>query len=121
MSRRVPGITDADRAAIWAVLGDLRESSGILDGSVEAFRRAADLTPDPVARAGLLARRAAVQDRAGNPVAALRLITRTRRLLASASGPAAARVLVDLDTLVASIRLGQERNHDARMWALRVG
>ena len=112
VSRRVPGITDADRAELWATLGELRESSGILDGSDDAFRRAASLTPDPVARAEFLARRAEVQDRAGAPVAALRLVTRSRRLLDSVPGPESQGALVRLDTLVASIRLGQERNHE---------
>ena len=119
VSRRVPGITDVDRAELWATLGDLRESSGILDGSDDAFRRAASLTPNPVARAEFLARRAEVQDRAGAPVAALRLVARSRRLLDSVPGPESQGALVRLDTLVASIRLGQGRNHDARRWALR--
>ena len=65
VSRRVPGVTDADRAAIWAIVGELRELAGVLDGSIDAFRRAEALTPDRVGRAELIARRARVHERAG--------------------------------------------------------
>jgi class 3 adenylate cyclase/tetratricopeptide (TPR) repeat protein len=109
VSRRIPEVTDADRAGLWAVLGDLRESAGVLDGAEEAFRRAVALTHDPLPRAHLLSRRAEVLDRSGSPVQALRLIGRARHLLEASADEGSARALVRLQALVASIRLGQAR------------
>ncbi len=34
----------------WSILGELRNLAGVLDGSVDAYRRAAALTADPVTR-----------------------------------------------------------------------
>ena len=65
VSRRVPGVTDAERSHMWTILGELRELAGVLGGSVEAYRRAAVLAPDPVAKAAILAKRASVHQRAG--------------------------------------------------------
>ena len=107
VSRRVPGVADADRAALWATLGDLRELSGILDGSMEAYRRAAALTADPVARAELLARRARVLERAGSRATALRVVSSARRLLAQQPGYASVSAGIRLDALVAMIRMRQ--------------
>ncbi len=119
VSRRVPGLTDAERARTWAVLGELRELAGVLDGSVEAYGRAAALSADPVERAALLARRARVHERSGAYVRGLREVARARALLVGAQGPHAQRVAVQLDTLVALIRLGQDKPRLARTWALR--
>ena len=38
VSRRVPGVTDAERARLWAAVGDLRELAGMFAESVEAYR-----------------------------------------------------------------------------------
>lgn len=119
VSRRVPGITDGERAELWALLGDLRELSGVLDGSVEAYRRAASLTTDPVVRADYMARRARVHSRAGAPGTALRTVGAARRLLAQAPGDPARRVAVRLDYLTAVARLGQEKPREGRQWADR--
>ena len=107
VSRRVPGVTDADRATLWATLGDLRELSGVLDGSVEAYRRAAVLTEDPVARAELFARRARVLERSGSRATALRVIGSARRLLAQRPGQASIAAGIRLDASVAMIRMRQ--------------
>ena len=119
VSRRVDGVTDADRAELYALLGELRELAGVLDGSIEAYRRAAALTPDPVGRALVLAKRARVHQRAGAPRTALRVVTQARRLLDGADGAEAAAVMVRLDNLIALIRLGQEKAREAQLWATR--
>jgi tetratricopeptide (TPR) repeat protein len=119
VSRRVPGVTDADRAELWTILGELRELAGVLDGSIEAYRRAAALTDDPVTRAHIMAKRARVHDRGGSAGTALRVVTSARRLLDHVGGPDADAVTVRLDNLMALIRLGQEKSREARMWAQR--
>ncbi len=119
VSRRVPGIVDDQRAELWALLGDLRELTGVLDGSLEAYRRAATLTTDPVARADYMARRARVQSRAGAPGPALRTVAAARRLLDQAPGDPARRVGVRLDYLTAVAKLGQEKPREGREWADR--
>ncbi len=119
VSRRVPGVGDVDRAASWAILGELRELAGVLDGSVDAYRRAAAVTADPVDRAEFLARGARVHERAGAYRAALRQITQARRLLDNSPGPRADMTSVRLDNLTAIVRLAQERAADARRWAIQ--
>ena len=119
VSRRVPEITDDERARLWALLGDLRELTGVLDGAVEAYRRAASLTTDPVAKADNMARRARVHSRAGAPGTALRTVSAARKLLDQAPGDAARRVSVRLDYLTAVARLGQEKPREGREWADR--
>jgi tetratricopeptide (TPR) repeat protein len=119
VSRRVPGVTDADRAELWATLGDLRELAGVLDGSVDAYRRAATLNADPVVRAQVMAKRARVHQRGGAPRTALRVVTQARRLLERAPGRDADAVVIHLDNLMALIRLGQEKPREARSWAQR--
>jgi class 3 adenylate cyclase/tetratricopeptide (TPR) repeat protein len=119
VSRRVPGVTDADRAELWATLGELRELAGVLDGSVEAYRRAAALTTDPGSRVEVMARRARVLERAGTYRAALLVVGQARRIVASLPDASRADVEARLDQLLAVIRLGQERPVDARRWAAR--
>lgn len=119
VSRRVRDVSDADRAELWSVLGELRELSGVLDGSVEAYRRAVALTDDPVGRARVLARRARVHERAGALGTALRVVGRARRELLGAPGEAAEAVAVQLDALVAMVRMRQEKLEECRQWALR--
>ncbi|MCA1783901.1 MAG: AAA family ATPase [Intrasporangiaceae bacterium] len=119
VSRRVPGVTDADRAELWSVLGELRELAGVLDGSVEAYRRAAALTEDPVGRARILARRARVHERTGALHTALRVVTQARRQLESAPTDSADAVTVQLDALVAMVRMRQEKLEECRRWALQ--
>ena len=119
VSRRVPGVTEDQRAQLWSLLGDLRELSGVLDGSVDAYRKAASLTTDPVVKADYMARRARVHSRAGATATALRTIGAARRLLERAPGDPARRVGVRLDYLTAVAKLGQEKPREGRDWADR--
>ena len=117
VSRRVPGVSDADRAALWSVLGDLRELSGMLDESVEALRRASSMAPDPVSRAEALARMARVRERAGAMRSSLRIVGQARKVLSGVPEESALDTQIRLDQLMAVIRLGQEKPAEARRWA----
>ncbi len=119
VSRRVPGVTAADRARAWSTLGDLRELAGVLEGAIEAYRRAADLTQDPVARADIMSRRARVHSRAGAQATAVRTISAARALLGASPDGAARRVGVRLDYQMAVARLGQDKPRDGLAWAQR--
>lgn len=119
VSRRVPGVTDGDRAELLSALGELRELAGMLDGSIDAYRRAAAVTHDPVSRAEIMAKRARVHQRADASRTAMRVVTSARRLLERAPGPEAQAVTVRLDNLMALIRLAQEKPREAQQWAQR--
>jgi tetratricopeptide (TPR) repeat protein len=118
-SRRVSFVTDGERSELWTLIGELRELAGVLDGSLMAYRRAAELTADPVQRAEIMGRRAQVHQRAGSPRTAMRVVSTARRLLASRRGPEVDTAAVRLDILMARVRLGQEKSAEARSWALR--
>ena len=122
VSRRVPGVSDADRAALWESIGELRDLAGMFERSVDAYRRAARLRrDDPLAAVAVLLRQAAVHLRTGAFKNALRVVGRCRTLLAPFRGePDARRIEVRLDMLTARVRMDQERPKEARQWALRV-
>ena len=120
VSRRVLGVTDEDRARLWSIVGKLRELTGMLDGCGDAIRRAALLTTDPVAKAEILTRRAAVHSRAGSPTTALRFIARARRVIEHDQGAGARSVAIaPPGSLDGGCRLGQEKPQEARKWAQR--
>ena len=120
VSRRVPGVTDADRARLWETVGDLRELAGMFAESVEAYRAAARLTrDDPLATAEVLSRQAAAHLRTGAFSTTLRVVTRARGLIDGSDVPTARRTRVRLDNLTAVVRVEQERPREAREWALR--
>ncbi|HET6966854.1 MAG TPA: AAA family ATPase, partial [Ornithinibacter sp.] len=119
VSRRVPGVTDTDRAELWARIGGLSELAGMFEASVDAYRRAERLLrEDPLARAKVLELRATVHTRTGELTAATRAVGRARRLLDTADDGGQA-TLVRLDGLTARIRVEQERLGDAMLWAER--
>lgn len=120
VSRRVPGVTDVDRARLWTLVGELRELAGEFEASVDAHRRAARLLRgDPVAAAEVLVRQATAHERTGAFTSALQVVARARRLLAGADAAAARATTVKLDNLTALVRVEQERPQDARLWAQR--
>ena len=120
VSRRLPDVTDAERAALWASVGDLRELAGMFTESVEAYRAAARLTrADPVATAEVLSRQAAAHLRTGAFTTTLRVVGRARRLIDGSDAPTARRTRVRLDALTAVVRVEQERPREAREWATR--
>ena len=119
VSRRVPGVTETDRARLWTMVGQLRELAGMFEASLDAYRRAARvLRDDPVARAGVLDLQATVHTRTGELATAMQVVARARRMLAGA-GAAGRPTIVRLDSLTARIRVEQERLGDAMAWAER--
>jgi class 3 adenylate cyclase/tetratricopeptide (TPR) repeat protein len=119
VSRRLPDVTDADRARLWTRIGGLAELAGMFAESVDAYRRAERLLgEDPLAQANVLALRATVHTRTGELTAATRAVGRARRLLADIGEDGRA-TLVQLDGLTARIRVEQERLGDAMVWAER--
>ena len=119
VSRRVPGVTDADRARLWTMVGQLRELAGMFEASLDAYRRAARLLRnDPVARAEVLDLQATVHTRTGELTTAMQVVGRARRIL-DGTGGAGATTIVRLDSLTARIRVEQERLRDAMVWAER--
>ncbi|MEO7421951.1 MAG: adenylate/guanylate cyclase domain-containing protein [Ornithinibacter sp.] len=120
VSRRVPAVTDADRARLWGAVGDLRELAGMFGESIEALRTAARLSrADPVATAEVLSRQAAAHLRTGAFTTTLRVVTRARGLIDGSDATMARRTRVRLDTLTAVVRVEQERPREAREWAVR--
>ncbi len=118
-SRRLE-IPEVERVETLAILGELRELAGMLDASIAAYRRAADLSADDALRqAELLVRRAKVHERAGAHGTGLRVLSRARRLLEPIDGVDADRVRARVDAVTAFIRLGQQRLKDARASAIR--
>ncbi len=119
VSRRVPGVGDAERAGSWTRVGSLKELAGMFEGSVEAYRRAERLLrDDPLALAEVLHLRATVHTRTGALTAASRAVGRARRLLDGVDGDGR-RTVVRLDGLTARIRVEQERLGDALVWSER--
>ena len=119
VARRVPGVGDAERASLLMALGEVRELAGILDGSIEAYRRAFAASADAATKVETLVRRARVQERSGAPRAALQSVARARRIVADSPRADVQRLEPQLDTLLALIRLGQEKPRQARRWAVQ--
>ncbi len=119
VSRRMPEITDTERAELWIRIGGLAELAGMFEESVDAYRRAERLLrDDPLGRAKVLELRATVHTRTGQLAAATRAVGRARRLL-EGLGDEGGATLVRLDGLTARIRVDQERLRDALVWADR--
>jgi class 3 adenylate cyclase/tetratricopeptide (TPR) repeat protein len=112
--RRLTAIGDEERADVWTDLGDVRESAGLFDEALDAYRHASRLVGnDPIAQAELLLKRASTRERAGQYPAALRETTAARRAVEQANSPDAARVNARATAFSASLRLKQERPNDA--------
>ena len=119
VSRRMPEITDTERAQLWTRIGGLAELAGMFEESVDAYRRAERLLrQDPLGRSKVLELRATVHTRTGQLAAATRAVGRARRLLEGLGDDGRA-TLVRLDGLTARIRVDQERLREALVWAER--
>ncbi|MCV2393280.1 AAA family ATPase [Actinotalea sp. M2MS4P-6] len=119
VSRRVDEVSDADRARLWSLVGELRELAGMFEESVEAYRRAARLLrDDPATGAEVLVRQATVYNRTGRFSTALRVVSQARTIV-DPTTEAGRRTLVRLDNLTALVRVEQDRPADAKRWAER--
>jgi class 3 adenylate cyclase/tetratricopeptide (TPR) repeat protein len=106
-ARRVA--TSEDTAELWARLAEARDRAGLLDASIDAYRQAARLTREQVARDSLVLRRAGVRERSGAFAVALRESTAVRNRLAHVDDPDARRLSARAAAFGAVIRQRQER------------
>jgi class 3 adenylate cyclase/tetratricopeptide (TPR) repeat protein len=113
-ARRVPEIDPRDLAAVWTVLGDVRERSGEFEAALDAYRRASRLVKhDAVEVASTLLKRARARERAGAFSLALRELTHGSRKLEGLDRADAGRVRARLLALGASVRQAQGKHHEA--------
>jgi tetratricopeptide (TPR) repeat protein len=112
--RRLPEVSEQERADVWTDLGDVREQAGLFDDALDAYRRASRLVGDDlVARAELLLKRAWARERAGHYPAALSETTRAKHLVEQAGSREAAGLAAQATAFSAQVKLRQERPRDA--------
>jgi len=112
-ARRLDEVTDIERGKVWALLGDVRVSAGLVEDAIEAYRRAFRLQTDVVTRAELLLKRAGARERAAQLSIALREATRARRLLEDTVSARADSVDATAAAFYARVRMRQERPSEA--------
>jgi tetratricopeptide (TPR) repeat protein len=123
-ARRVPDISDDDRATVLTHLGDVREQDGEFADALDAYRQATHLRRcEPLGRAWLALRRARARERMGSYPVALRETTAGLFALgvgvSSADGAEAAKLRAQLVVFSAVVRQAQERPRLARTLAAR--
>jgi class 3 adenylate cyclase/tetratricopeptide (TPR) repeat protein len=123
-ARRVPDISDDDRATVLTHLGDVREQDGEFADALDAYRQATHLRRcEPLGRARLALRRARARERMGSYPVALRETTAGLFALgvgvSSADGAEAAKLRAQLVVFSAVVRQAQERPRLARTLAAR--
>ena len=110
VARRIDRVTDEERYVRLLQLGEVREHAGLLDGALEAYRRASRLLRghDPK-RAELALRRAHTYERAGASSLALRDANRGRALAQTFADVGARQLAADCLAFAALVRQRQER------------
>ena len=110
VARRLEGVADEERYARLLQLGGVREHSGLLDGALEAYRRASRLLRGhDRKRADLALRRAHSYERAGASSLALRDANRGRALAQAFRDDGARQLAADCLAFAALVRQRQER------------
>ena len=110
VARRLEGVADEERYARLLQLGGVREHSGLLDGALEAYRRASRLLRGhDRKRADLALRRAHSYERAGASSLALRDANRGRALAQAFRDVGARQLAADCLAFAALVRQRQER------------
>lgn len=113
-ARRDPEIDQRELAAVWTLLGDARERSGLFEDALDAYRRASRLVrDDAVAVASTLLKRARARERSGAFSLALRELTHGTRQLDGLGPVDAGRVRARLLALSASVRQAQGKHREA--------
>jgi len=113
-SRKVGSIPTDDLVRVWTAFGDACKFAGMFDQTLSAYLHASRLVADdPIAHADLLCSRARARERMSAFPAALRELSKARRILRNSDSSAADRVRARLGSLAASIRFRQERFQDA--------
>jgi class 3 adenylate cyclase/tetratricopeptide (TPR) repeat protein len=104
-ARRLRGVNDRERAAVWVSLGAAREAGGLFEQSFEALRRATRLLPgDPVEQARVYALRTRARVRTGSYDLALRQTTAGLRLVAELDAPEAVAARARLRAMRSEVR-----------------
>jgi class 3 adenylate cyclase/tetratricopeptide (TPR) repeat protein len=116
-ARHLGEVPPEDLTAIWAALGDVREQAGLYEEALAAFSAASRLSPDPVAKADLLLKRARARSRVGAYAPALREVSIARRALVGLDMPEAVRARARLTSFYAVLRQFQQRFRAARSLA----
>jgi class 3 adenylate cyclase/tetratricopeptide (TPR) repeat protein len=117
--RRLPMVTDEDRRELWIKLGDVRERSGVFDGSLDAYRQASHLAGgDTIRRAEIQLMRARAKERAGAYGSALGETTRVKNMLSSSDSRETKGTLANVYGHVAMIRQAQQKPRPALEAAL---
>ena len=118
--RRLPDVTDAEKAAMWSGLGDAREQLGMFAEAIDAYRRAEALVrDDPTATARLALRRGRAREQSGAYTAALREVRTAAARLASVDTEESRRWRARLTAFEAIVRQGQERPREGLAVAQR--
>jgi class 3 adenylate cyclase/tetratricopeptide (TPR) repeat protein len=112
-ARRLDQVTDAERAEVWAQLGDVREQSGLFQTALDAYRKAYRLETDGVSRAELMLKRASARERAAQYSMALREASGARRLVMDTSSPKAQSLDARAAAFRAMVRMRQGRPTEA--------
>ncbi|MEN8040965.1 MAG: tetratricopeptide repeat protein, partial [Actinomycetota bacterium] len=99
---------------VWIKLGDVRERSGRFESSLDAYRRATQLTGDnDLAKAEVLLKRARAKERAGAYSSALAETTRARAIAESIGTEDSQRLLGHILGYAALIRQAQQKPRQA--------
>jgi class 3 adenylate cyclase/tetratricopeptide (TPR) repeat protein len=113
-ARRIPQIEPHDLADVWRKLGDARVNVGLIDQSLDAYRRGTRLLKDaPIDAAAIHRLAARARERAGSFSAALREVSAGRRVIAGDPSTEAAQALLRLEATRAYIRQAQYRPGEA--------
>jgi tetratricopeptide (TPR) repeat protein len=119
-ARHLPDLPAPERAAVWELLGDVRERVGSYGDASAAYRSARRLVrDDPVAAAGLLLKEAWIPERTGRASDALRWIRKGLAAVDGVGGPAAASRRAQLASWFGTIRQSQGRAREAIEWCER--
>ncbi len=102
------------RRELFIALGDVRHKTGMLDASLDAYRRAAALSRGPIDRATIHLRRATVRERAGALRLALADALRARTAASAIDAEESLVLQARSMAFTAIVREGQGRSQEAR-------
>jgi tetratricopeptide (TPR) repeat protein len=113
-SRRLEQVATSERVQAWTELGTVSREAGMFDDALEAYAQARRLIGrEPLARVRLQLLRAQAYERKSQFTTALRELAAGRRLLDGLDSPAARQSRARISSRTSTIRLAQDRYHDA--------
>jgi class 3 adenylate cyclase/tetratricopeptide (TPR) repeat protein len=119
-ARRHGGTSQADLAAVYTRLGDVRAMAGAPRQAIDAYRHARRYLADATAGAELMHKEAILWQRVGKYTQSLAMLTHGLRRLDGLPGPAPATVRGKITTHYGFTRYLQGRSRDAVRWC-RIG